>query len=161
MLIVTPNNMAVGHQVGGLDICFAEVTFTGSGYSIGTLFTRSTSFFQGLTSPPLIANPALQLSVIFAVPLTNYAISGLSVGNMGFRISKNGNSLPIFDIYNSLFCTANTMSLHANLGSMIFSIEKASPSKAMLFDYTITGAGPASVQATATYTSLIEIISSS
>jgi len=135
--------MAIGNQFGGINACFAEVTFTGSGYSIGTLYTRFTTFFQALASPPLTPDSTLQLSIPYTVPLTNFAIFGLRDRNLGFRVSKNGNNIPFFDVYNSLFCAPTSIALHANLGSFIFGVQKASPTKAMLFDYTITGAGPA------------------
>ena len=91
------------------------------------------------------------------IPSTNYIIFGMVDINLGFRVSKNGNNFPFIDVYNSLFCAPLSSALHSSLGSFIFSVQKSSPSKSMLFDYTITGTGPATVVASVVYPNLIKV----
>ena len=111
-MVATPDGLVIASQFGEVNVGFGEITFTGTGYTIGTVRSKDPDYFQALASPPMGPNITEQTSKAFVIPSTNYAVFGMRIIALGFRASKNGDNMPNIDVYNSLFCAPEMLSLH-------------------------------------------------
>ena len=150
-MVVTQDGLAVVNEEGEEFMSFSEVTFTGTTYTIGTIHTKDFPFFNGLSSSSPMTSVSEQFGSPYIIPGTNYAFVGLEDIPLGFRLSKNGDSMPTIDVYNSLYSSPNMVSLHKDMGNFLFSTDKSSPTKSQLFDHSVTGATQAIVTKTEVY----------
>lgn len=133
-------------QLGATWMGYYELTFTGSTYTLGTFNNIETYTYQGMTTPPLSPTVYDRTGVPTRINGTNYGFFGFEyLTNGAFRVSKNGDATPFIDVLNSLFCAAEIPQLHPNLGSHMVTMNRTTPMKGQLLDYTITGPIQASV----------------
>ena len=130
------------------------MTFTGTGYSVGTVYTQDNNYFMALATPPQGPDASQKIGKPYLILGTNFIFVSMKDISLGFRFTKNGDSMPVIDVYNSLFCSADSVVLHQNLGTFMIGMERGTPFKGQLFDYSVTGTGPASVVMTMVYTPL-------
>ena len=158
-MVATPDGLSINSQLGETWVAFSELTFTGSTYTLGTIHDIETDTFQGMTTPPTTVVPGEETGGPYVIPGTNYGFFGFENLTTGaFRVSKNGDAMPTFDVLNSLYCSAATPTLHPNLGTHLVTVNRSSPMKGQLLDYTITGPVPASVSLPTTYPTLTPTI---